>query len=368
MFDPEAPFDKYLLDTKSFLKKESFFPKINPEKKEEILEDISPFEFKISPDCGKDKIKRGILLIHGFLDTPFAMKDLGEYFRSKCFLVRSILLPGHGTKPEDLLNVKLEEWLAIVEYGINSLKKDVDEVYVLGLSAGGALAFHYGLNPGDLKLNGIAAISPSIAISPLAVFAKVVGLFKKWKRIEKDQDYVKYESYPMNGVHQIFRLTEKLRESKNKITIPVMMVLSEDDTTVLSSASNDFFSNQLEGKKKLVIYKNKPAKNSHAFIEEKNSSYPELNILNFSHIALHISPENKHYGLNGDYKSCLHYSGDAKKNEECKSTNNKQIKYGETNVVDKKLISENELFRRLTFNPDFENMCEEIYSFLTGTD
>lgn len=368
MFDIKTPFEEYIYRTREFLKKESILLKINPEKKDEILNNIAPFEFRINPESEKNDKKIGILLIHGFLDTPFAMRDIGEFLRSKCFLVRSILLPGHGTKPDDLLDVKLEEWLADVEYGIKSLEEEVDEVYVLGLSAGGALAFYYAENPGNLKINGIVAILPSIKISPLAQFAKVVGVFKKWKRIEKDRDYAKYESVPINGIHQVYRLTEKINGASNKINVPTMMVLSEDDSTVLSEASIDFFTKRLTGRKKLIIYKNNPAKNSNPFIEEKNSSYPELNILNFSHIAVHISPDNKHYGINGDYKYCLHYSDDEVKFTECGSADNKQIKYGETNVIDKKLISESELFRRLTFNPDFENMCEEIFSFLTQDD
>lgn len=364
MIDYNKPFDEYILVTKDFLRKESIFPRIDPAKSEEILEAISPFEFKTETFSKTNNRKRGILLVHGFMDTPFAMRDIGKFFSSKNFLIRSILLPGHGTTPEHLLNIKLEEWLSIVEYGINNLKKEVDEVYIIGLSAGGALAFYYGLNPGNLKINGIAAISPSIKISTLAQFARVVGVFKKWKRIERDQDYTKYESYPVNGVYQIYRLTEMLKETNNKINVPSIIVLSEDDTTVLSEASLNFFSEKLTGRKKLIVYKNKPSKNSDPLIEEKESLYPDLNILNFSHVSVHISPDNPHYGRNGDYINCLHYSNDAEKFSECKSAEGKKVKYGETNLVDKKLIQENEIFRRLTFNPDFENMCEEIFTFL----
>jgi len=364
MIDYNKPFDEYILLTKDFLRKESVFPKIDPAKSEEILESISPFEFKTDTFSRINNRKRGILLVHGFMDTPFAMRDIGEYFSSKNFLVRSILLPGHGTTPGHLLNIKLEEWFAAIEYGIKNLEKDVDDVYILGLSAGGALAFYYGLNPGNLKISGIAAISPSIKISALAQFARVVGVFKKWKRIEKDQDYAKYESYPVNGVYQIYRLTEMLKETKNNLSIPAIIVLSEDDTTVLPEATLDFFSEKLTGRKKLIVYKNNPSKNSDPLIEEKESSYPELNILNFSHVSIHISPDNPHYGRNGDYKNCLHYSDDTKKFNECKSAENKIVKYGETNLIDEKLIPGNEIFRRLTFNPDFKNMCEGIFTFL----
>ncbi|MCG6914300.1 alpha/beta hydrolase [bacterium BMS3Abin03] len=364
MIDYNKIFDEYVSITKDFLRKESIFPQIDPAKSEAILEAISPFEFKTDAFSKSNNRKKGILLVHGFMDTPFAMRDIGKFFSFKNILVRSILLPGHGTTPEHLLNIRLEEWLAKVKYGIENLEKDVDDVYLLGLSAGGALAFYYGLNPGILKISGIAAISPSIKISTLAQFARVVGVFKKWKRIERDRDYAKYESYPVNGVYQIYRLTEMLGETDKSISIPAIIVLSEDDTTVLSEASIDFFSERIAGRKKLIVYKNNPRKNSDPLVEEKESSYPELNILNFSHVSVHISPDNPHYGRNGDYKNCLHYSSDTKRFDKCKSADDKKVKYGETNLIDKNLIPENEIFRRLTFNPDFDNMCEEIFTFL----
>ncbi|MEJ2507412.1 MAG: alpha/beta hydrolase [Ignavibacteriaceae bacterium] len=314
MIDYNKIFDEYVSITKDFLRKESIFPQIDPAKSEAILEAISPFEFKTDAFSKSNNRKKGILLVHGFMDTPFAMRDIGKFFSFKNILVRSILLPGHGTTPEHLLNIRLEEWLAKVKYGIENLEKDVDDVYLLGLSAGGALAFYYGLNPGILKISGIAAISPSIKISTLAQFA--------------------------------------------------IIVLSEDDTTVLSEASVDFFSKRIAGRKKLIVYKNNPHKNSDPLVEEKESSYPELNILNFSHVSVHISPDNPHYGRNGDYKNCLHYSSDTKRFDKCKSADDKKVKYGETNLIDKNLIPENEIFRRLTFNPDFDNMCEEIFTFL----
>ena len=76
-------------------------------------------------------------------DSPFMMRDIGEYFKEKSFLVRSILLPGHGTVPGDLTNISYEKWIEAVQYGINSFEKETENLYIAGFSTGGALALHF---------------------------------------------------------------------------------------------------------------------------------------------------------------------------------------------------------------------------------
>ena len=54
---------------------------------------------------GGRKYKRGILLILGLYDSPYVMKDLERLFNENCFYTRSILLPGQGTRPGDMLYI-----------------------------------------------------------------------------------------------------------------------------------------------------------------------------------------------------------------------------------------------------------------------
>src|SRR5688572_13718977 len=62
----------------------------------------------------EQKTKQGALLLHGLYDSCFSMKDVGHHLLSKNFLVRSVLLPGHGTVPGDLLNVDYREWIKTI--------------------------------------------------------------------------------------------------------------------------------------------------------------------------------------------------------------------------------------------------------------
>ena len=79
----------------------------------------------------------GVLLVHGFTGAPPSMRPWGEFLHSKGYTVRVPLLPGHGTKPEDLNKVKWQEWPAKVQSELDELFKSCDQVFVAGLSMGG---------------------------------------------------------------------------------------------------------------------------------------------------------------------------------------------------------------------------------------
>ena len=68
-----------------------------------IIEGNSPFAFK--PESN-DRPRRGILMVHGLSDSPFMMRDLGRFFQQQGFYVLAMQLPGHGTRPGDLLEVR----------------------------------------------------------------------------------------------------------------------------------------------------------------------------------------------------------------------------------------------------------------------
>lgn len=46
---------------------------------------------------------RGIVLMHGLADMPASMRDIAQGFSDRCFVAHSLLLPGHGARPAELL-------------------------------------------------------------------------------------------------------------------------------------------------------------------------------------------------------------------------------------------------------------------------
>src|SRR5690606_2204589 len=62
----------------------------------------TPQEWRPDEQSPSPGAQRGILLAHGLGDSPFSFSDIGPALARQGFLVRTVLLPGHGTDPADL--------------------------------------------------------------------------------------------------------------------------------------------------------------------------------------------------------------------------------------------------------------------------
>ena len=123
----------------------------------------------------------GVLLVHGFTGAPPSMRPWGEFFHSKGFTVRVPLLPGHGTKAEDLNNVKWQEWPAKVEHELSELQKTCDIIFLVGLSMGGGTVLNVATNNND-AIAGIVLVNPWIHLKGMSVeLAFLISRFRKMR-------------------------------------------------------------------------------------------------------------------------------------------------------------------------------------------
>lgn len=228
-----------------------------------IIDGNAPFELKPPASCesGHGKpYRRGILLTHGLTDSPYFMRYLGAFFQENCFRVMAILLPGHGTQPGDLLDIKWEEWAKAEAFGTDKLAAEVDEVYLGGFSTGGALSVYQSQR--DPRVRGLFLFSPALKVTSLAAIANIHKIYSwaspsaKWLDVMPDKDIYKYESFPKNAAAQIYDLTQAVNSQlqKHDVTIPVFAAASQDDTTVNTSATIDFIAHTRNPSSKLILY------------------------------------------------------------------------------------------------------------------
>ena len=85
----------------------------------------------------------GCLLVHGFTGSPKEMRWMGEYLGNLGYTVLGVRLAGHATRPEDMMRMQWQDWLASVEDGYFLLKNCVDQVFIIGLSMGGILSLTF---------------------------------------------------------------------------------------------------------------------------------------------------------------------------------------------------------------------------------
>ena len=182
--------------------------------------------------------RTGVLLVHGFTGAPPSMRPWAEFLHSKGYSVRLPLLPGHGTKPEDLNKVKWQEWPDKVKSELEELFKVCDQVFIAGLSMGGGTALYVAEEYND-RLAGIILVNPMIHVPYISTsIAYLLSRFQKL-RTSVGNDIKRpgisehgYDALPTRGVHQLLTMLKITRTNLNRITIPVQLFHSVEDHTL----------------------------------------------------------------------------------------------------------------------------------------
>jgi hypothetical protein len=53
-----------------------------------------------------------VLLLHGLTDSPYSLRHIAKLYRERGFVVIGMRMPGHGTVPAGLTDVRWEDWMA----------------------------------------------------------------------------------------------------------------------------------------------------------------------------------------------------------------------------------------------------------------
>jgi carboxylesterase len=180
----------------------------------------------------------GILLVHGFTGSPAAMRPWGEFLNSKGYTVRVPLLPGHGTKPEDLNKVKWPEWPAKVNFELSELKKSCDTIVLIGFSMGGSTVLNVAASNNEL-IKAIILVNPMIHVKGVPVeVGYFLSRFQKMRTSAGDD--IKrpgftewgYDALPTRGVYQLLKMLRITRRNLGAITVPVQLFHSVEDHTL----------------------------------------------------------------------------------------------------------------------------------------
>lgn len=340
---------------------------------EKIVDGNAPFELKPPPGFspGQQKpYRRGVLLTHGLSDSPYSMLHLAAFFQQNGFRVMAVLLPGHGTQPGDLLDVVWQEWAKTVAYGAYQLAEEVDEVYLAGYSTGATLSVYHSLR--DNRVRGLFLFSPALKITRRAAFANLHKLYSwlipsaRWVDIKPDLDIYKYESFTKNAAAQTYALTRELgrKLQGHQLDIPVFTAASADDMTVKTSVIFEFTKHACPPSSRLVIYTTEPEKFPRDFPADKlelvNSVFPAQKILSSAHTAIVLPPEDRHYGVDGEYSNCMHYYPDDMEKYAACLEHPEQDFQGE--ITEKNLKAG--ILRRLMYNPNFAALKVSMQRFI----
>lgn len=203
----------------------------------------------------------GILLIHGYTGTPGVMRYQKQFFEEKGFDIEAPLLPGHGTAVEDMFDVRYEEWLECAEDSLLALKSRCENIFIMGLSMGGAIALYLAEKFSFIK--GMILINNTLYIEDPALFLlPLISLFKKTLKgicgdIKASGTYEPaYGSNPVNGVRQMHLMLKKIKKGISEATAPLLLFKSREDHVVSKKVAEYTWNNVGSSVKKFVMLEN----------------------------------------------------------------------------------------------------------------
>jgi carboxylesterase len=201
----------------------------------------------------------GCLLIHGFTGAPTEMALLGNFLAEHNITVSGIQLAGHGTFPDDMEKTTWRDWTASAEQGLVDLKTKCKEVFVAGLSMGGALTLYLAARhelPGIVSMAG-AAIVNDWRLKLLPIAGKLIRFVPKGEACDLvDQsalvNFACYEYVPLASVRSLVEFTGVVREGLPKVKCPIVVLHGLQDKTLPQISSQYIYDHIGSAEKELI--------------------------------------------------------------------------------------------------------------------
>jgi len=207
--------------------------------------------FILLPTLSQNRLKpRGVVvLFHGLSDSPYFMSSIGEFLRSKGYIVIAPLTPGHGKidanadMQDDNLKARWNQHTdQVMSFAMGLSKSDDLPLVIGGFSTGGAFATQYTVN----HPNQVAALLLFSGALELSGAAESMSSIWGMKTIAKwlDGDYktegghpYKYPSVASYSGLVLMDIIQDIRDDLDgkKISKPIFAAHSLADSTTLFS-------------------------------------------------------------------------------------------------------------------------------------
>ncbi|MEV8429381.1 alpha/beta hydrolase [Streptomyces chartreusis] len=180
----------------------------------------------------------GVLLCHGFTGSPQSLRPWAEYLAEHGLTVSLPLLPGHGTRWEDMRLTGWQDWYAEVDRELRALRDRCAQVFVAGLSMGGALALRLAAKHGD-DVAGVVVVNPANKVHGLFAYTLPVSrhLVRTVPGIASDiakegAAELGYDRVPLHSAHSLRNFFRLVDGELPQVTQPLLVLRSRQDHTV----------------------------------------------------------------------------------------------------------------------------------------
>lgn len=205
---------------------------------------------------------KGILLLHGFGDTPQTLRLLANDLHSAGYDINAPLLPGHGRTIESFVESRHEDWLAFARQELRAMRANHETVALVGLSMGGALAAI--LAAEDKNIPALGLLAPYIDMPWTHKIA--ASMYWTWgaDRARKSNSpgsirdpgerskNVGYGFYSARLLHELAMIGKAARRALPHIKAPTLIVQSMTDPRIKPEVAERTLASLGSSEKKLV--------------------------------------------------------------------------------------------------------------------
>jgi carboxylesterase len=210
--------------------------------------------------------KVGVIMIHGLGGTQYDLGSMHKILQKAGADTHAVTLPGHGTRPEDLIPIRAEQWIDLLVAQYRELQPQYEQLHIMGMCMGALLALALCERVGHTAKQGkLVTLAPPIYIDGWStpwyanlrpLFYLIPGVASRMK-VEEGEPYgikntlvravVKakfergdnfhYRWVPMACIRQVDRLRSWATAGAKNIKAPTLIVHArEDELTSLRSA------------------------------------------------------------------------------------------------------------------------------------
>lgn len=221
---------------------------------------------------GKGSI--GLLMVHGFSDSPQMYRKLAPVLAQRGYACRCILLPGFGRTVEAYADSSAEQWLEKVQAETEMLRRQHDQVFIVAHSLGGAITVQHLLRHTG-QVDGVVLLAPAIEVSNLRSPIFPTRFWHEFGKIALPSTTITYSPFEMDArdpaerdrpdrnrfsprrvVDNTFQLIDANRGRADELELPMLIFLSTTDQVVDSVAIEDFFEHSASSDKRLIRLEN----------------------------------------------------------------------------------------------------------------
>jgi carboxylesterase len=182
----------------------------------------------------------GVLLLHGFGDTPQTLSLLARRLRASGYSVLAPLLPGHGRTMRAFDSSRAAQWIDAARQAFTGMAHSHQSVGIVGLSMGGALAVVVAAEIRDVS--ALVLIAPylgmplklRLAANTFWVWGKFAGEINARNPlsihdpVEREKNLA-YGALTGRALFELSRIVRLGRKSLAKVTTPTLIIQSRDD-------------------------------------------------------------------------------------------------------------------------------------------